>query len=1047
MLWALFSLLQGVPLPQLIFRSPSDPLRNCSRHPGGGVPVGAPLYYSVQPHCPQSGDRPEGESPDARGGVGAWTLRKPAGSRWAGALGSPAPGTDPRPGRRRSPTAPLGTRRRQRDGPARWACSVAGRRARESEACAPPPPSRPGRTESARDSLQRRPGGGGGAGPGQDPSPARSSRTAGAAPAPPHARRAGAGRGWRRRGVEEPRRRRRRRQPHPRRLSRPGRVPEPSGMEPWKQCAQWLIHCKVLPANHRVTWDSAQVFDLAQTLRDGVLLCQLLNNLRAHSINLKEINLRPQMSQFLCLKNIRTFLTACWETFGMRKSELFEAFDLFDVRDFGKVIETLSRLSRTPIALATGIRPFPTEESVSDEDIYKGLPDLIDETHVEDEEGLYDCVYGEDEGGEVYEDLMKAEEAHQPKCPENDVRSCCLAEIKQTEEKYTETLESIEKYFMAPLKRFLTAAEFDSVFINIPVSKNMHRNLMQEIHDSIVNKNDQNLYQVFINYKERLVIYGQYCSGVELAISSLDNISKTKEDVKLKLEECSKRANNGKFTLRDLLVVPMQRVLKYHLLLQELVKHTTDPMEKANLKLALDAMKNQPVLLFGRPQGDGEIRITTLDKHTKQERHIFLFDLAVIVCKRKGDNYEMKEIIDLQQYKIANNPTTDKENKKWSYGFYLIHTQGQNGLEFYCKTKDLKKKWLEQFEMALSNIRPDYADSNFHEFKMHTFSRVTSCKVCQMLLRGTFYQGYLCFKCGARAHKECLGRVDNCGRVNSAEQGTLKALEKRANGLRRSPRQVDPGLPKMQVIKNYAGAPPPALHEGPPLHIQAGDTVELLRGDAHSLFWQGRNLASGEVGFFPSDAVKPCPCVPKPVDYSCQPWYAGAMERLQAETELINRVNSTYLVRHRTKESGEYAISIKYNNEAKHIKILTRDGFFHIAENRKFKSLMELVEYYKHHSLKEGFRTLDTTLQFPYKEPEHSAGQRGNRAGNSLLSPKVLGIAIARYDFCARDMRELSLLKGDVVKIYTKMSANGWWRGEVNGRVGWFPSTYVEEDE
>ncbi|EHB17307.1 Guanine nucleotide exchange factor VAV3 [Heterocephalus glaber] len=767
---------------------------------------------------------------------------------------------------------------------------------------------------------------------------------------------------------------------------------------PMESLYSWLIHCKVLPANHRVTWESAQVFDLAQTLRDGVLLRPLLNNL-------KEINLRPQMSQ---------------------------------------VIETLSRLSRTPISLATGIRPFPTEESISDEDIYKGLPDLIDETRVEDEEDLYDCVYGEDEGGEVYEDLMKAEEAHQPKCPENDIRSCCLAEIKQTEEKYTETLESIEKYFMGPLKRFLTPAEFDSVFINIPELVKVHRNLMQEIHDSIVNKNDQNLYQVFINYKERLVIYGQYCSGVELAISNLDCISKTKEDVKLKLEE--------------------------------LVKHTTDPAEKANLKLALDAMKdlaqyvnevkrdnetlreikqfqlsienlNQPVLLFGRPQGDGEIRITTLDKHTKQERHIFLFDLAVIVCKRKGDNYEMKEIIDLQQYKIANNPTTDKENKKWSYGFYLIHTQGQNGLEFYCKTKDLKKKWLEQFEMALSNIRPDFADSNFHDFKMHTFTRVTSCKVCQMLLRGTFYQGYLCFKCGAKAHKECLGRVDNCGRVNSGEPGPLKPPEKRTNGLRRTPRPVDPGLPKMQVIRNYTGTPPPALHEGPPLHIQAGDTVELLRGDAHSLFWQGRNLASGEVGFFPSDAVKPSPCVPKPVDYSCQPWYAGAMERLQAETELINRVNSTYLVRHRTKESGEYAISIKYNNEAKHIKILTRDGFFHIAENRKFKSLMELVEYYKHHSLKEGFRTLDTTLQFPYKEPEHSAGQRSNRAGNSLLSPKVLGIAIARYDFCARDMRELSLLKGDVVKIYTKMSANGWWRGEVNGRVGWFPSTYVEEDE
>ncbi|OXB54343.1 hypothetical protein ASZ78_012539 [Callipepla squamata] len=777
-------------------------------------------------------------------------------------------------------------------------------------------------------------------------------------------------------------------------------------MEPWKQCGQWLISCKVLPPNHRVTWDTAQVFDLAQTLRDGVLLCQLLNNLRSHSINLKEINLRPQMSQFLCLKNIRTFLSACCEIFGMKKSELFEAFDLFDVRDFGKVIETLSKLSHTPIAIGTGIRPFPTEESVDDDDVYKCLPDLIDETGVDEDEELYDCVYGEDEGGEVYEDLMKDEAAQQP----------------------------------------------DLVKI--------HRSLTQDISDSIINKNDQNLYQIFINYKERLVIYGQYCSQVETAISCLDNISKTKEDVKLKLEE--------------------------------LVKHTTDPMEKANLKLALDAMKdlaqyvnevkrdnetlreirqfqlsienlNHSLLQYGRPQGDGEIRITTLDKRARQDRHIFLFDLAVIVCKRRGDNYEMKEIIDLQKYKITNNPTTDKENKKWSYGFYLIHIQGQNGLEVYCKTKDLKKKWLEQFQMALSNIRPDYADTSFHEFKMHTFSRVTSCKVCQMLLRlsSVGLSDWKGEEHGNLKHEVRIRFSCDICFVNDIIYFVFVPLEqKRTNGIRRNSRHVDPGLPKMQVIRNYKGIPQPAPQDGPPLHIQIGDTIELITGDAHSLFWQGvckenemltnqtgRNLTTGELGFFPSDAVKPSPCVPKPVDYSSQLWFAGAMERLQAESELINRVNSTYLVRHRTKESGEYAISIKYNNEVKHIKILTRDGFFHIAENRKFKNLMELVDYYKHHSLKEGFRSLDTTLQFPYKESENSVGQRSNRAGGNLLSPKVIGIAIARYDFCARDMRELSLLKGDVVKIYTKMSANGWWRGEVNGRVGWFPSTYVEEDE
>lgn len=242
-------------------------------------------------------------------------------------------------------------------------------------------------------------------------------------------------------------------------------------MEYWRQCALWLINCKVLPANHRVTWDSAQVFDLAQTLRDGVLLCHLLNNLRPQTINLKEINLRPQMSQFLCLKNIRTFLAACSDVFGMKKSELFEAFDLFDVRDFGKVMDTLSKLSHTVIVQQTGIRPFPTEDSVEDEDIYNHLEDLIDENGVEDEEDLYDCVYDDEEGGEIYEDLMKTEAVPPPafqKQAETDIRSCCLTEIKQTEEKYTETLESIEKHFMIPLNTFLSPAEMEKVFVNIP---------------------------------------------------------------------------------------------------------------------------------------------------------------------------------------------------------------------------------------------------------------------------------------------------------------------------------------------------------------------------------------------------------------------------------------------------------------------------------------------------------------------------------------------------------------------------------------------------
>uniref|UniRef100_A0A8C6UPU1 Vav 3 guanine nucleotide exchange factor b n=1 Tax=Neogobius melanostomus TaxID=47308 RepID=A0A8C6UPU1_9GOBI len=774
-------------------------------------------------------------------------------------------------------------------------------------------------------------------------------------------------------------------------------------MEYWRQCAMWLISCKVLPPNHRVTADTAQVFDLAQTLRDGVLLCQLLNNIRPSSIDLKDINLRPQMSQFLCLKNIRTFLTCCYDVFGMKKCDLFEAFDLFDVRDFGKVTT----------------QPFPTEEIIS-----RGTIMLIRDDYL----------------------------------AEVDVRSCCLSEIKQTEEKYTETLESIEKYFLNPLRKFFTPNEIDRVFVNIPDLVRLHKSLMVDVQDSILNKNALNLYQIFIAYKERLLIYGIYCSRVEIAIAVLDLISKEKEDVRLKLEECARRANNGKFTLRDLLVVPMQRVLKYHLLLQELVKHTHDAAEKSNLKIALDAMKdlaqyvnevkrdnetlreidqyqrcienlNQPLIAYGRPKGDGEVRLVSSVDKRKQDRHIFLFDIAVIICKRRGYNYEMKDVLDLHYYKVTNNPTSDREAKKWCYGFYITHQQGHTGFELFFKTRELKKKWLDQFEMAISNIRPDKANHNYHQFKMHTFERIMSCSYCHLLLRGIFNQGYLCLKCGLGAHKECLGRMGLCGRTG--------------NGNMKAPMQAI-SLPRMVVIRDYSGVPCPQC--GPPLSVHTGDVIEVMFADLHSSWWQGKILATSKIGFFPSDAVRPCPCVPKPVDYSGQPWFAGPLDRSQAEEELQERDHGTFLIRNRSKECTEYAVSIKFSDKVKHIKILTKDSCFYIAEARLFKTVQELVEYYKQHSLKEGFSSLDTTLLVPYRELSN-----GNMPGLflplcvSVFCPRVVGIAVARYDFSSRDTRELSLLQGDSIKIFTKLS-NGWWKGEVDGRVRYFYESLISFD-
>uniref|UniRef100_A0A663E7D6 Vav guanine nucleotide exchange factor 1 n=1 Tax=Aquila chrysaetos chrysaetos TaxID=223781 RepID=A0A663E7D6_AQUCH len=797
-------------------------------------------------------------------------------------------------------------------------------------------------------------------------------------------------------------------------------------MEAWRQCAHWLVAARVLPAGHRASSPAGQVWDLAQALRDGVLLCHLLNALlpRAGQILTRGVELPP--GGFLCLRNIRTFLTACADKFGLPKHRLFGAFDLFDVQDFGKVIDTLSTLSWTPIAQSKGFTPFPTEDCIGDDDIYSGLSDLIDDTAEEDDD-LYDCVEAEgDDGDDIYEDLMRVEPPQA--MVEVDRRLCCLQELRQTEERYTETLESICQHFLRPLRHFLQPQDLESIFINIEVTQ--------------VTPSAPSNPSYF--HPCRFLLYGRYCSQVEAAARRLDQLA-TNTDLRMKLQECSQRANNGRFSLRDLLMVPMQRVLKYHLLLQELVKLTPEPAERERLRVALDAMRDlaqcvnevkrdnetlkqltsvqlclhnmpQSLAQFGRPKIDGELKVSSTERRSKVDRYGFLLDKALIICKRRGDSYEAKDIVDLQSHQLRDGDLGPRDGKKWTHTFLLIDTAGLQGYELFFKTRELKKKWLEQFEMALSNIFPEHALADGHDFQMFSFEDTTSCRACQMLLRGTFYQGYRCSRCRAPAHKECLGRLGTCGRGGNKSQrpGTEK-------------KRGDLGLPKMEASQHYSGVPPPPGAVGPALRLSPGDVVEVTVAEAEQLWWQGRNVANGDLGWFPCTAVRPFICDPHPLI----PRYAGPMERGEAEQLLMPRSDGAFLVRQRVKDTGEFAISIKYRGEVKHIKVMTAEGLYRVTEKKAFKGLVELVEFYQHSSLKDCFKTLDTALVVPFKEPE-------SRAGPRPPAVRSFGSAKARYDFCARDRTELTLREGDIIRVLSKKGHPGWWKGEIYGRV-WDP--------
>eukprot|EP00057_Strongylocentrotus_purpuratus_P022598 XP_011677072.1 PREDICTED: guanine nucleotide exchange factor VAV3 isoform X4 [Strongylocentrotus purpuratus] len=112
-----------------------------------------------------------------------------------------------------------------------------------------------------------------------------------------------------------------------------------------------------------------------------------------------------------------------------------------------------------------------------------------------------------------------------------------------------------------------------------------------------------------------------------------------------------------------------------------------------------------------------------------------------------------------------------------------------------------------------------------------------------------------------------------------------------------------------------------------------------------------------------------------------------------------------------------------------------------------------MINHYGTNSLVSVFRGLNAYLRKPYRGgtmplTENGAGSNSQAilTGGRNKRYNVTGQAKAMYDFSARDTRELTLRENEMVAIISKAGGHrGWWKGCIGDRVGYFPSTYVEE--
>lgn len=110
----------------------------------------------------------------------------------------------------------------------------------------------------------------------------------------------------------------------------------------------------------------------------------------------------------------------------------------------------------------------------------------------------------------------------------------------------------------------------------------IHEKFLERLKDAVSENSKNKLSQVFLDFREPFLVYGDYCSSMMAAVETLNMVCKRNPAVEQCMEQSQKEHSGGKNQLRDILSVPMQRILKYHLLLDRLVLKTSPVSEFIN---------------------------------------------------------------------------------------------------------------------------------------------------------------------------------------------------------------------------------------------------------------------------------------------------------------------------------------------------------------------------------------------------------------------------------------------------------------------------------
>ncbi|XP_057876782.1 rho guanine nucleotide exchange factor TIAM2 isoform X2 [Melospiza georgiana] len=181
-----------------------------------------------------------------------------------------------------------------------------------------------------------------------------------------------------------------------------------------------------------------------------------------------------------------------------------------------------------------------------------------------------------------------------------------IQELMDTEKSYVKDLSCLFELYLEPLQKetFLTQDEMESLFGSLPEMLEFQKVFLETLEDGISSSSDFNTLETpsqfrkllfslggsFLYYADHFKLYSGFCAN-HIKVQKVLERAKTDSAFKTFLDARNPTKQHSS-TLESYLIKPVQRVLKYPLLLKELVSLTDNESEEHyHLTEALKAME------------------------------------------------------------------------------------------------------------------------------------------------------------------------------------------------------------------------------------------------------------------------------------------------------------------------------------------------------------------------------------------------------------------------------------------------------------------------